>query len=262
MKRTNCVSRSARLRATLAVLSLVIEIVVPLQIAGQKGATIAAKVTPTPDALVFSDRNWIYYLAPNSSVPRKLAQGAFPALSPDRKRVAYCTPINSTKSAPETVTVMLIDLESGKSTVILKANARAAHLRWAPNGERISLTLAYLSGKRELDMVGPDGTHKQKLIAGGEQGADDIFSPAWAPDGQSIYFQDMNNLFQVSTSGQVLAKTPLGPITEEKEAVTSADSFVPSPTDPNVLAHTRSVPGTRLFEKTFGEPNTALFLYL
>lgn len=259
--RTNCVSRSVRLRATLAVLSLVIEIVVPLQIAGQKGATIAAKVTPTPDALVFSDRNWVYYLAANSSVPRKLAKGNFPALSRDRQRVAYCLPQNSEVSAPAAATVMLFDLSTGKTTTVLRANAWIAHLRWSPNGERISFTLALSSGKRELDTVGRDGTHRQKLITGGEQGADDIFSPVWAPDGQSIYFQDMTNLFQVSTSGEVVAKTPLGAITEEKEAVTSADSFVPSPTDPNVLAYTRSVPGTRLFERTFGEPNTALFLY-
>src|SRR5260370_41330808 len=101
---------------------------------------------------------------------------------------------------------MLFDLSTGKTTTILQANAWIAHLRWSPNGERISLTQAFSSGKRELEIVAAHGTHKQKLIAGGEQGADDIFSPAWAPDGQSLYFQDMNNLFQVSTSGDVLAK--------------------------------------------------------
>lgn len=201
------------------------------------------------------------YLAANSSVPRKLAKGSFPALSPDRQRVAYCLPQNSAVSAPAAVTVMSFDLTTGKATAILRANAWIAHLRWSPNDERISFALALSSGKRELDTVAPDGTHKRKLITGGEQGADDIFSPVWAPDGQSLYFQDMSNLIQVSTSGEVLAETPLGPITEEKEAVTSADSFVPSPTDPNVLAYTRSVPGTPLFQKTFGEPNTALFLY-
>jgi Tol biopolymer transport system component len=217
-------------------------IVLPLQIAGQKRVlAVAAKVTPTPDALVFSDRTWVYYLEANSSVPRKLAKGNYPALSPDRQRVAYCLPQNSDVSAPAKATVMLFDLSTGKSTVVLQANAWIAHLRWSPNGERISLTLALSSGKRELDTVAPDGTHKQKLITGGEQGTGDIFSPVWAPDGQSIYFQDMNNLVQVRTSGEVLAKTPLGPITEEKEAVTSADSFVPSPTDPNLMAYTRSV---------------------
>jgi TolB protein len=253
-------SRSNRMRATIAVACLLV--VLPLQSAGQKRAlAVAAKVNPTPDALVFSDRTSVYYLAANSSVPRKLAKGNYPALSPDRQRVAYCLPQNSDVSAPAAATVMLFDLATGKSTTVLRANAWIAHLRWSPNGESITLTLALSSGKRELDTVAPDGTHRQKLITGGEQGTDDIFSPAWAPDGQSIYFQDMSNLVQVSTSGEVVAKTPLGPITEEKEAVTSADSFVPSPAEANVLAYTRSVPGTPFFEKTFGEPNTALFLY-
>lgn len=248
------------MRATTAVLCLAIFL--PLQIAGQRrAAPVAAKVTPTPDALVFSDRTSVYYLAANSSVPRKLAKGNYPALSPDRQRVAYCLPQNSDVSAPAKATVMLFDLATGRNTVLLEANAWIAHLHWSPNGEKISLTLALSTGKRELDTVAPDGTHKQKLITGGEQGTDDIFNPVWAPDGQSLYFQDMSNLVQVNTSGKVLAKTPLGPITEEKESVTSADSFVPSPTEAQVLAYTRSVPGTRLFEKIFGEPNTALFLY-
>lgn len=245
----------------LALAMLISSPVAAIRITGQKRAAVAPKVNPTPDALVFSDRTWVYYLAANSSVPRKLAKGNFPALSPDRQRVAYCLPQNSDVSSPATATVMLFDLSTGKTTSVMSTNAWIANLRWSPNGERISLTLALSSGKRELDTVAPDGTHKQKLITGGEQGADDIFIPAWAPDGQSIYFQDMNNLFQVSTSGEVLSKNPLGPIAEEKEAVTSADSFVPSPTDSNVLPYTRSVQGSPFFEKTFGEPNTALFIY-
>ena len=156
---------------------------------------------------------------------------------------------------------MLFDLASGKTVTLLRSAAWCAHPRWAPDGERISFTLALSSGKRELHTITRNGARNQKLFTGGEQGADDIFNPSWAPDGESLYFQDMNNLVQVSTSGRVVGKTPLGTIVGEKEAVTSADCFVPSPNDPNLLAHTRSVPGTRLFERTFGEPNTALFAY-
>ncbi|GEM_PF-828509 len=215
----------------------------------------------TSDALVFGDREWIYYLAPNTSVPRKLVKGNFPALSPDRRNVAYCAPINTALSAPASGALMLFDLATGKTSTLFRSTAWFAHPRWSRGGERISLTLALSSGKRELYTVAPDGTQKQKLIVGGEQGVDDIFNPVWASDGQSLYFQDMSDLVQVSTSGKVLAKTPLRTITEEKEAVTSSDSFVPFPIDANLLAFTKQVPGSRLFERTFGEPNTALFLY-
>jgi Tol biopolymer transport system component len=210
------------------------------------------------DALVFGNREWIYYLAANNSTPRRLVKGNFPALSPDRQRVAYCAPMNTAGSAAGAL--MLFDLNTGKSSTILRSNAWCAHPRWSPDGERISFTLALSSGKRELHVITPDGTNNQKLITAGEQGAEDIFNPSWAPDGQSLYFQDMTSLVQVSTSGRVLAKMPLATIVAEKEAVTSADWFVPS-NDGNVIAYTRSVPGTALFERTFGEPNTALFLY-
>lgn len=246
-----------RLPLTLVVIALLLASTV----SAQRRTGPVARYSSTPDALVFGDRNWIYYLAPNTTLPRKLAKGNFPALSRDGRQVAYCTPIDATKSAPETVHVMVLDLNSGKSAAIFTANAWANHLRWSPNGDWLLLTLAYLNGKRELEIVAADGSSKRKVIGGGEQDVNDIFSPVWAPDGQSIYFQDMSNLFQVGIDGRVKAKTPLGSIVTEKKAVTSADSFVPSPADPDVLIYTQSVRGSALFEKTFGEPNTALFIY-
>ena len=231
---------------------------------GETFTASAQKAGPSPnlasDPLVFGDRTWVYFLAAKSAAPRKLAKGNFPALSPDRKLIAYCLPINDAVSSAASGTVMLLDLTTGKSQKIFSANAWLAHLRWSPDGSTISLTLAFLSGKRELDLIAADGSVKQRIVAA-DVGANDVFSPVWAPDGQSLYFHDMNNLFQVSTSGQVLAKTPLGTIVGEKESVTSADSFLPCPAQPTLLAYTRSVPGSRLFERTFGEPNTALFLY-
>lgn len=226
---------------------------------GQRPAASAKAAAQVPDALVFGDREWIYFLAPNTLTLRKLAKGNFPALSPDRKRVAYCAPVNANASASGAL--MLFDLQSGKTAALFRANAWFAHPRWSPAGDTISFTLAFSSGKRELDLIAPDGTQPKKLIAGGEQGIDDIFNPTWAPDGQSLYFQDMSNLVRVNTLGQIQAKTPLATVVEEKEAITSADSFVPSPADASLIAYTRSVQGTRLFERTFGEPNTALFLY-
>ena len=226
---------------------------------GQRQSAPIAVTTTIPDALVFSDREWIYFLAPNSSTPRKLAKGNFPALSPDRQRVAYCAPVKV--SGPASGALMLFDLAGGETATLFRSNAWCAHPRWSPAGETISFTLALSSGKRELDLIMPDGSQPKTLITGGEHGVDDIFNPIWAPDAQSLYFHDMSNLVQVSTSGRILAKTPLATIVEEKESVTSADWYVPSPNDDRVIAYTRSVQGTRLFERTFGEPNTALFLY-
>lgn len=228
---------------------------------GQRRAQPITPAGSTTDALVFGDRTWVYYLAPNSVTPHKLAKGNFPALSHDGKQAAYVTPIDATNAEPESVSIRVVDIASGKNSGIFAAKAWASHLTWSPKGDWLALTLAYLNGKRELEVISADGSTQRKIIGGGEQGASDIFSSVWAPDGKSIFFQDMENLFQVGLNGRVIAKTPLGVIVGEKESITSSDTFVPSPVDQNLLAYTRSVPGTKLFEREFGEPNTALFIY-
>ena len=227
---------------------------------GQRRSVQTPVAAQNSDALVFGDREWIYYLAPNSSVPRRLVKGAFPALSPDHHRLVYCAPVSLAVSAPPAGTLIIFDLASGKSSVVLKANAWLSHPRWAPNEEMIAFVFSP-SGKSELHVIRPDGSQQRKIIAAEEQGVNSIFNPAWSSDGQRLYFQDMTSLIEVSTLGKVRSMTPLGVITGEREAVTSSDSFVPCPTDANLFAFTKSVPGTRLFERTFGEPNTALFLY-
>lgn len=226
----------------------------------QRRSSPVTGATRVSDDLVFADREWIYYLAPNSPTPRRLTKGNFPALSPDRRRVAYCEEINTALSARASGALMLFDLARGTTKTLFRGNAWCAHSRWSPDGNRISVTLAFSSGKSELHLIAPDGASNQTVVTGGEQGIDSIFNPTWTADG-SLYFQDMNNLVLVNTAGQILAKTPLATIVGEKEAVTSSDLFVSSPSDSSVLAYTSSVPGTPLFEKTFGEPNTALFIY-
>jgi len=233
----------------------------PIGGVGQRRAQPITATTSTTEALVFGDRTWVYYLQPNTTQPRQIAKGNFPALSPSGQYVAYITPLDQTRSAPENVKVMVFDLGSGRTSTIFQANAWAAHLRWSSRADYLLLTLANLNGKRELDIIGVNGSRQQTLISSGEQGANDVFSPVWAPDGRSIYFHDMESFFQIGLDGKVIAKTPLGVIAGEKESVTSADTFIPSPIDENVIAYTRSVPGTKLFERTFGEPNTALYIY-
>ncbi len=245
----------------IAILVIGLASLLPVGAIAQRRAQPITPAASSTDALVFGDRTWFYYLAPNSTTPRKLAKGNFPALSRDGKLVAYVTPLDATKAEPESVSIRVIDIASGKNSGIFEAKAWASHLTWSPKGDWLALTLAYLNGKRELEVISADGSSKRKIIGGGEQDANDIFGPVWAPDGNSIFFQDMENLFQVGLNGRVIAKTPLGVMVGEKESITSSDTFVPSPFDQNLLAYTRSVPGTKLFEREFGEPNTALFIY-
>jgi len=65
----------------------------------------------------------------------------------------------------------------------------------------------------------------------------------------------------VTGRGNILSTYSIEKITGKKGVVSSESLFIPSPDNEKLIAFTRYVPGTKLFEKTFFEPNTALFTY-
>lgn len=227
-------------------------------------SSLPVKPTPTPAEIqtdgveiVFLQISWIYYLnTSDKSAPRKLVQGDFPALSPDKKQIVYRKAQNF--YAAESV-LMLLDLASGESTELTKIRGYVNYPHWSPAGNLI-LFVSWSDNRMTLEKISPDGTGRQSIARSGNL-INDILSPVWAGNGKSVYFHDMSNLFRVSLDGTILEKTALAEFTGDAKTITSTDWFMPSPKDENLLAFTQSVEGTPLFEQTFGEPNTALFLY-
>lgn len=215
----------------------------------------------TSDALVFVNSGWIYYLAPNSSVPRKLVKGSDPALSPDRQRVAYYAPIHIMRDAgdaPDSGRLMLLDLASGKSASLFFPSAgRIGHPQWSPSGERIAFALSIYGGvPKQLHMIASDGTQEQNFAGEDDDlnGGFDLNS-SWLPDGQSLYFLGTRNLVQVSRAGKILTRTPQADISGEKDI--SVEWVMPCPTNSNILVFVKVIE-----DNINDEPgNTALFIY-
>jgi len=193
---------------------------------------------------------------PDGSAVRIASRGSGPALSPDGRQVAFVRSYDDPASGSA---LCLWTAPAGPLRTLLKAKARIHGLSWSPAGGQLMYVVSEFSGRTRIHLGLPGRSAPE--ISPAALGASGCYEPVWDPGGKSIFFHDMQNLFQVGSDGKLIQRTPLETITGRRDAVTSADRFVPSPGDPDVIAYTMEAPGSSLFIKRVHEPPSALFLY-
>jgi Tol biopolymer transport system component len=212
----------------------------------------ATQVTPSPGGIVFTQGDWVYYLAPPGNQPRKLVEGRQPALSPDGKKIAY---LKVRKGLGGGEGLMVLDLTTGQSLTLLPLlPERIDGPSWSARGD----LLAFVYNSKEINLIRADGSGLQKIfsVPGGS------YQPSqWASNGNSLFVHDFGDFFQIDLAGQELAKTSLITITGRENVVDSGNRFLPHPRDPQLWAFTMAVEGTNKFTKIVTGPNEALFLY-
>ena len=107
--------------------------------------------------------------------PRKLADGAAPAVSPRGDGVAFV-------KAGQVWSVPLVQGEAAQLQLV-KARGTARALRWSPDGSK----LAFTSDRGDHAFVGVYDT-VAKAIRWLDASVDRDIAPAWSPDGSSVAF--------------------------------------------------------------------------
>ncbi len=149
---------------------------------------ISPAVAFSGDRHVAFERNNAVYLANlNGTGERKIADGIFPAISPDGTRVAFNT-VEKTSDTTYIRHIAVTDVATGKTTVAKDVPSDNSYYpTWSPNGDRILFTLRQVLKKGDPNEV----TH---------------YSPVWAHDGQSVFCQDMTNIYRLGLDGAVIAQ--------------------------------------------------------
>lgn len=145
------------------------------------------------------DAVWIANLDGTSE--KKIADGIFPAISPDGTRLAFTTVEKSGTTYVRHIAV--VDLAGGKTNIFKDVPSDNVYYpSWSPDGTRILFTLR-ANELWDLGLINPDGTGF-RVLKKGEQNKVTLYSPCWGRDGKSIFCQDMTNIYQLSVDGAVL----------------------------------------------------------
>jgi TolB protein len=135
---------------------------------------------------------------------KKIVAGLFPDMSPDGTRVAYNTEEQTGKTAWARH-IAVTDLASGKQTVFKDVpSENSYYAKWAPDCAHIAFTL-YDGKNWHLAMVNSDGSGF-KYIKKAKDTEATLYSPSWAPDGKSLFAQDMKNIYRIGLDGAVIAQ--------------------------------------------------------
>lgn len=153
--------------------------------------------------IAFSRQGAIYVASLDGTDMKKLANGAWPRISPDGARVAYNTDTAKTTERH----IAIVDVATAKVTVLpgIPSDNNYGPV-WSPDGTKLIFS-TMVDHRWRLALIDADGTHYRLFEPKAK--VRDLNSVAWMPDSQSFYAQDLETLYHFALDGTLQEKRAL-----------------------------------------------------
>lgn len=161
----------------------------------------ALTVTAPPRRLTFERDVAVWLAGLDGAAPKRIARGQSPDLSPDGTRLAYNTVQPTGQRAHRQLAIF--DVAVGTTTVLDKVPSTNAMVpRWSPDGARLLFDY-YSSNERRIGVINVDGSEFAGVLDK-QPTHRNYWSAAWAADGRTFFAQDMESLYRLDLSGNVV----------------------------------------------------------
>ena len=170
----------------------------------------AASSFAAPQMIAFERNQAVWIANLDGTGEKKVADGIFPAISPDGTRVAFNT-VEKTSDTSYVRHIAVIELATGKLNVFKAVPSDNSYYpSWTADGKQILFT-THPHEVWDLVVANSDGTNFH-VLKPGVQNEVTRYSPIWARDGQSVFCEDMANVYQLGLDGAVRAQWKIGKI--------------------------------------------------
>jgi TolB protein len=167
-------------------------------------ATLSVAAFSADRHIAFERNDGVYMANLDGSGEKKLADGIFPAISPDGTRVAFNT-VEKTSDTTYVRHMAVVDVATGKVNVFKDVPSENSYYpSWTADSKQILFTTRPHE-VWDLVAINSDGTNFH-VLKPGDQNEVTRYSPVWARDGQSVFCEDMTNIYQIGLDGATRAK--------------------------------------------------------
>jgi TolB protein len=162
------------------------------------------RVSAASQKLVFERGTAIWVSNLDGTNAEKIAKGSGPDISPDGTRVAFHTDESTNKDV--TRRIAIVDLATKKVTEFKKEipSANCQRAIWSPDGSHILFNI-WSGSDWHIAMINADGSGF-RYVKKATPPRNSFWSACWAPDGKSIYAQDLNHLYRFALDGSEMKK--------------------------------------------------------
>src|SRR3954471_21235042 len=170
---------------------------------------LAAGILSAAPMIAFERDDAVWVANLDGTGAKKIAAGIFPVISPEGSRIAMTT--NEKQGETYIRHIAVVDIASGVLTTFDNVpSTNVYYPSWSPDGKRVLFTLR----RDEVwDIVSSaaDGSDF-RVIKKAEPNRVTFYSPCWARDGQSVFVEDMEFIYQFGLDGSQINRWKIGQI--------------------------------------------------
>lgn len=171
----------------------------------------ATTVTAAP-RLAYEKNGAVWVADIDGQNARKIAEGAWPDLSPDGSKIAFNT--NGDINKVPARLIAIADVATGKVTTLKNIPGENSHSpHWSPDGKSL-IFRTYTGVDWDIGFIHADDTGF-RYIHKTAKGDRALWTGCWAADGKSIFCQDLDNLVLLSLDGEVVKKWEISTVFPE-----------------------------------------------
>ena len=165
--------------------------------------SFSAIAYPGDRHIAFERNNAVYIANLDGTNEKKIADGLFPAISPDGTRVAFNTVEKNGTTYVRHIAV--VEVATGKVNVFKDVPSENSYYpSWTADGKQILFTTRPHE-VWDLAAINSNGANFH-VLKPGVQNEVTRYSPIWSRDGQSVFCEDMTNIYRLGLDGTVIAQ--------------------------------------------------------